>query len=104
MVVHKFSLDESFLNQIISHSRHIYDLMRCADPTASDTLENPLSLQQIKLFGLSRAVMHSAPIFMDLGSIRSNGQNLELDPLQIHEFPIGSRFDPDPIQIQGLST
>ena len=49
-------------------------------------------------------VMHSAPIFMDLGSIRSNGQNLELDPLQIHEFPIGSRFDPDPIQIQGLST
>ena len=44
------------------------------------------------------SVMYSAPIFLDLGSIRSNWEKLDLDPLQIHNLPVGSRFDPDPIR------
>ena len=44
--------------------------------------------------------MHSAPILLDLGSIRSIREKLDLDQIQIHNYPVGSRFDPDPIQIQ----
>ena len=43
-------------------------------------------------------VMHCAPIFLDLGSLRSNKPVLELGPLQIHSFQTGSRFAPDPLR------
>ena len=50
----------------------------------------------------AKAVMYSAPIFLDLGSIRSNWEKLDLDPIQIHNLPVGSRFDPDPIRSRSL--
>ena len=46
----------------------------------------------------AEAVMYSAPIFLELDPIRSNEEKLDLDPIQIHKFPFGSRSDPDPIR------
>ena len=44
------------------------------------------------------AVMHSDPILLELVPIRSRSIDLELDPIQIHYFPIGTRSVPVPIR------
>ena len=42
--------------------------------------------------------MHCDPIFLELDPIRSRGWDLDLDPIQIHYFPIGTRSVPVPIR------
>ena len=44
------------------------------------------------------AVMHSDPILLELVPIRSRSIDLDLDPIQIHHFPIGTRSVPVPIR------
>ena len=43
-------------------------------------------------------VMHCDPIFLELDPIRSRGLDLDLDPIQIHYFPVGTRSIPVPIR------
>ena len=42
--------------------------------------------------------MHSDPILLELVPIRSRIIDLDLDPIQIHHFPIGTRSVPVPIR------